>query len=47
MFESETDEKRFVGAEGLAAERFHAHGKAGKDGVAGDVGEADGKSTAG
>lgn len=31
-----------MGPEGLAADGLHSGGEAGEDGVAGDVGEADG-----
>jgi hypothetical protein len=41
------DEREVLGAHGLAAHRLHAHGEAGQDGVARDVGEADGEGPAG
>uniref|UniRef100_A0A5K1GXI9 Uncharacterized protein n=1 Tax=Nymphaea colorata TaxID=210225 RepID=A0A5K1GXI9_9MAGN len=36
----------FLGSERLAADGLHPHCQAGDDGVAGDVGEADGERTA-
>ena len=35
------------GSESLSTNRFHSHGKAGENGVAGDVCKADGKRTTG
>lgn len=45
--QTEAKEGELLGSKGLAADGLHADGEAGEDGVAGNVGEADGEGAAG